>query len=111
MQDFRQGINARFVTPKIAEALATINLRPIRLAFDHDGVEKAYRNAVAQLAKVGFRLFTNYVMFNFNDTPESLYRRLGVNLALSQEHDVAITGFPMHYIPIKDIDRRYVSPG
>lgn len=108
--DFNQGIDARFVTPKIADALATINLRPIRLAFDHDGVEKAYRAAVARLAQVGFRLFTNYVMFNFNDTPESLYRRLGVNLELSQEHEVAITGFPMRYIPISDIDRKHVSP-
>jgi hypothetical protein len=50
-------------------------------------------------------------MFNFNDTPESLYRRMQINLELSREHDVAITGFPMRYIPIKDIDRRYVSPG
>ena len=50
-------------------------------------------------------------MFNFNDTPESLYRRMKVNLELSQEHDVAITGFPMRYIPINDIDRQYVSPG
>ena len=109
--DFNQGIDARFVTPKIAKALATINLRPIRLAFDYDGVEKAYRAAVARLAAVGFRLFTNYVMFNFNDTPESLYRRMKVNIELSQEHDVAITGFPMRFIPINDIDRQYVSPG
>lgn len=109
--DFNQGIDARLVTPKMAEALATINLRPVRLAFDYDGVEKAYRTAVARLAKVGFRLFTNYVMFNFNDTPESLYRRMKVNRELSQEHDIAITGFPMRYIPINDIGRRYVSPG
>jgi hypothetical protein len=109
--DFNQGIDARFVTPKVAEALATINLRPVRLAFDYDNVEKAYRTAVARLAKVGFRLFTNYVMFNFNDTPESLYRRMRINLELSLEHNVAITGFPMRYIPIDDIDRQYVSPG
>ena len=50
-------------------------------------------------------------MFNFNDRPESLYRRMKVNLQLSKEHDVAITGFPMRYIPINDIERQYVSPG
>jgi hypothetical protein len=109
--DFNQGIDARLVTLKIADALATINLRPIRLAFDYDGVEKAYRTAVARLAKVGFRLFTNYVMFNFNDTPDSLYRRMKINLSLSREHDVAITGFPMRYIPITDINRQHVSSG
>lgn len=109
--DFNQGIDARLVTPAVAESLATINLRPVRLAFDYDGIERAYRTAVARLAKVGFRLFTNYVMFNFNDTPESLYRRMKINCELSQEHDVAITGFPMRYIPINDIGRQYVSPG
>lgn len=109
--DFNQGIDARLVTSRMAEALATINLRPVRLAFDYDNVEKAYRVAVDRLAKVGFRFFTNYLMFNFNDTPESLYRRMRINLELSREHDVAITGFPMRFIPINDVDRQYVSPG
>jgi hypothetical protein len=109
--DFNQGIDARLVTTQTAKSLATINLKPVRLAFDFDGVEPQYRSAVARLANVGFRHFTNYLMFNFNDTPESLYRRMKVNLELTQRLDVAITGFPMRYIPIDDVDRRYVSPG
>jgi len=109
--DFNQGIDARLVTTQMAKNLATINLTPVRLAFDFDGVELQYRSAVARLATVGFRHFTNYLMFNFNDAPESLYRRMKVNLELTQRLDVAITGFPMRYIPIDHVDRQYVSPG
>ncbi len=43
--------------------------------------------------RVGFRYFTNYLMFHFNDTPESLYRRMR-STRVSAEFGVAITGFP-----------------
>ena len=109
--DFNQGIDARLITPEIAQLLSTINLEPVRLAFDHNGVEKQYRRAVKSLAEVGFVRFTNYVMFNFNDTPASLYYRLSVNAELSQKHNIQITGFPMRYIPIQDVSRRYISKG
>jgi len=107
--DFNQGIDARLITDKNARLLSLINLSPVRLAFDHDNVEKAYRKAIRILAKHGFHEFTNYVMYNFLDTPESFYRRLKVNIELSNELNVRITGFPMRYIPIKDITRSYVS--
>lgn len=109
--DFNQGIDARIVTKRVAKQLATINLSPIRLAFDFDGIETHYRAAVDRLADVGFRHFTTYLMFNFNDTPKSLYRRMKVNLGLARKHNVEISGFPMRFIPINDIDRQYVSHG
>ncbi len=109
--DFNQGIDARLITRKVAKCLSGINLSPVRLAFDYEGVERHYRNAVQRLADVGFRHFTNYVMFNFNDTPRSLYRRLKINLQLSRKLDIAITGFPMRFIPIDDVSRQYVSKG
>lgn len=107
--DFNQGIDARLVTPQIAKQLSSICLSPVRLAFDHDTVESKYRHAVHLLAKEGFVEFTTYVMFNFDDTPESFYRRLQVNLELSMELGVRITGFPMRYIPIDDVSRRFIS--
>lgn len=107
--DFNQGIDARLITPEIAKLLATICLLPVRLAFDHDGIEKQYRRAVHLLAQNGFDTFTNYVMFNFNDTPLSFYKRLKVNLELSAELGIRVTGFPMRYVPIDDVNRRYVS--
>ncbi len=52
--DFNQGIDARLVTAEMARSLATINLRPVRLAFDYDGIEKQYRCAVGRLAGSDF---------------------------------------------------------
>jgi hypothetical protein len=49
-------------------------------------------------------------MFNFNDDPASLYHRMHVNLELSRELGIRVTGFPMKFIPVDDITRRYVSP-
>lgn len=107
--DFNQGIDARLIDADMAKQLATICLSPVRLAFDHDGVEQAYRRAIKHLANVGFEEFTNYVMFNFHDDPAGFYRRLKINVEMSAELGVRVTGFPMRFIPIDDVTRRYVS--
>jgi len=108
--DFNQGIDARLITPKIAKLLGSICLSPVRLAFDYDGVETAYRRAVGLLADQGFDEFTNYILFNFHDDPASLYRRMSINLDLSEKHGVRVTGFPMRYIPTDHVKRGYVGP-
>jgi hypothetical protein len=107
--DFNQGIDARLITPEVAHLLATIPLFPVRLAFDYDGMEPHYRRAIHRLAEAGFQRFTNYLLFNCHDNPASLYRRLRINLELSEQLKVRITGFPMRYIPIEDVHRRYVA--
>ncbi|HHV61424.1 MAG TPA: cobalamin-binding domain-containing protein [Firmicutes bacterium] len=109
--DFNQGIDARLITPQIAKLLASICLSPVRFAFDFDAVEDSYRRAVHIMADAGFNEFTTYVMFNFDDTPLSLYKRLMVNIELSRELGIRVTGFPMRYVPIDDINRQYVSNG
>ncbi|MGA2797773.1 MAG: radical SAM protein [Thermoguttaceae bacterium] len=109
--DFNQGIDARMVTGRIAKCLASINLRPVRLAFDYDQIEPSYRKAIQHLAGARFRTFTNYLMFNYNDSPKSLYRRMKINLEISRQMGVDITGFPMRYIPTTDVNRQYVSTG
>jgi len=109
--DFNQGIDARFINKRVAKLLSSINLFPVRLAFDFDAMETPYRKAVHRLADVGFDTFTNYVLFNFNDIPRSFYHRMKVNLELSKELGIRITGFPMRYIPMKDIKRQYISDG
>ena len=109
--DFNQGIDARLITAEVSRLLSTICLSPIRLAFDYDGIEKQYRRAIHLLVQNGFRECTNYIMYNFNDTPLSFYNRMKVNLELSRQLDIRVTGFPMRYMPIKDVNRRYVSGG
>lgn len=109
--DFNQGIDARFIDARIAKELGAIALSPVRLAFDRDDMEDHYRKAIERLATVGFPAFTNYLMFNYDDTPQSLYRRMQINIELSQQLGIRVTGFPMKYAPISDVHRRHVSEG
>ena len=108
--DFNQGIDVRLITPRIANALGKLAVYPVRLALDHISVEKKYREGVKLLAEQGITDFMTYVMFNFNDTPEDFYRRLEINLELSEQYNIKITGFPMRYCPINDVNRHYISP-
>ena len=81
--DFNQGIDARLVSKKTADLLASLCIEPIRLAFDSRQVEQSYVRAIERLSTVGFRRFTNYVMYNYSDSPGDLYYRLKRNFALS----------------------------
>jgi hypothetical protein len=111
--DFNQGLDARLIceNPVLAKYLAKICVAPVRLAFDFNNamMEKAYRKAVAVLAEQGFSKFTNYMLFNFNDSPKDLYDRLLVNADLNEKLGVRITGFPMRFVPLSDVRRDYVS--
>ena len=109
--DFNQGLDARLITRETARLLATVCLHPVRLAFDFDAMEQPYRRAVAHLSRAGFVEFTNYLMFNYRDTPASLYGRLRVNAELSAALGIRVTGFPMRYVPVEDVSRRHVSSG
>ncbi|HLA87875.1 MAG TPA: hypothetical protein VJL10_07630 [Anaerolineales bacterium] len=112
--DFNQGIDARLIAknPSLAHALGTIAMKPVRLAFDFlsPKMERDYRKSIALLSEQGFSSFTNYMLYNYNDTPEDFYRRLEINTELNNKHGVRISGFPMRYIPITDTQRGHVSP-
>ena len=111
--DFNQGLDARLISakPELAKLLRTICVSPIRLAFDFVGIRPAYEKAIRLLVTEGFNEFTNYMLFNFGDTPRDLYDRLWVNANLNKELGVRITGFPMRFIPMDDVSRRHVAPG
>jgi hypothetical protein len=111
--DFNQGLDARLIAAQLelARLLRTICVSPIRLAFDFIGVRPAYEKAIRLLAAEGFAEFTNYMLFNFADTPHDLYERLRVNAKLNTELSIRITGFPMRFIPMDDVSRRHVAPG
>lgn len=108
--DFNQGLDARLITEGTAAQLATIALSPVRLAFDHPGIEKPYVRAIKLLSRHGFDAFTNYVMFNFNDSPRDFYHRIRLGAQLSSQLGVRITSFPMKYSPVTDVSRRFVAP-
>jgi len=109
--DFNQGLDCRLIDKQKADLLGSICANPVRLAFDHDGIEKPYRAAIKRLADVGHKEFTNFLLFNFVDKPESLYRRMQVNMELNNELGVAVTAFPMRFVPMDDVNRRHISSG
>jgi len=111
--DFNQGLDARLIAqkPELAKSLASVCLSPVRLAFDFVGMQESYERAIRLLAEQGLDEFTNYMLFNFKDAPGDLYHRLCVNANLNSELGIRITGFPMRFIPMDDVSRRYVAPG
>ena len=100
--DFNQGLDARLIDEHKISRLAELNLHPARIAFDHLEQRDIYERAIRLAAKHGIRDLSNYLLYNFLDTPEDLYTRLKINVDLCEELDVAIYSFPMRYCPIFD---------
>ena len=100
--DFNQGIDARLITDSNMRRLAEINIRPLRIAFDHYSQREIYIRAVRTAAKWGIDNLSNYLLYNFRDEPDELYKRMKINVDLCEELDVKIYSFPMKYHPVRD---------
>lgn len=109
--DFNQGVDARILakTPMYLREMATICVSPLRIAFDHIGVRRVYETSVRMAAGSGIRSLSNYMLYNFMDTPDDLYSRLELNIALNEELGVRIWSFPMRYQPVTLKDRSHVG--
>ena len=103
--DFNQGVDARFMTEKKMQRLGEISIRPLRIAFDSMKFIKQYEQAVRWAAKYDIRELSNYLLYNFDDEPVDLYRRLEFNVMLCEELNIPIFSFPMKYLPIDDKDK------
>ncbi len=98
--DFNQGTDCRYVTEELMKKMSEIPIRPLRIAFDYIGLEKQYVTAVKLAAKYNIKELSNYILYNFQDKPEDLYKRLEINTKLCLELDISIFSFPMKYIPL-----------
>ena len=117
--DFNQGIDARLLTEEIIVQLSRIEIKPLRIAFDHADEKNVhiYKEAQWRAAKHGFKYLSNYVLFNFEDTPEELYFRLKINIDLNERFkkeglNTCIWSFPMKYSPFLGEhcrDRKYIG--
>jgi len=105
--DFNQGVDARLVTDKKMEKLAEVNIRPLRIAFDHYSMRDTYEAAIRSAANYGITDLSNYLLYNFEDKPDDLYYRMKINVDLCEELGVTIYSFPMKYHPIDDPDYFY----
>lgn len=110
--DFNQGVDARLFNDERVGLLSRIPVRPLRIAFDDVKTEKAYTKALTMSVNAGMKDFSNYLLYNFKDTPQDLYHRLRVNVDLCETLDVSIYSFPMKYHPIRgehSHDRDYIG--
>ncbi|MCY4611967.1 MAG: radical SAM protein [Gammaproteobacteria bacterium] len=109
--DFNQGVDARILakSPMYLKEMSTICISPLRIAFDHIGVRKVYETSVRMAADNGITSLSNYMLYNFKDTPVDLYTRMKLNIALNEEIGVRIWSFPMRYQPVTLKDRSHVG--
>lgn len=105
--DYNQGLDAKLVTPQVAEVLSKLKMPCVRLAYDFKAKGKYVKNAIELITSHGIRgreIFV-YVLYNFNDTPDDFFERV---------KDVLTWGavvFPMRFEPLDSVTRnKYVSP-
>jgi hypothetical protein len=109
--DFNQGVDARILCKSIMylKEMSTICIKPLRIAFDHIGLRMPYETAIRMAHEVGLHSLSNYMLYNFHDTPSDLYQRMMLNIDLNEELGIRIFSFPMRYQPTDRWDRSYVG--
>ncbi len=104
--DFNQGVDARLLTNDVMEILSPLNIKPMRIAFDRFNDKESYLRAVKTASIFGVSDFSNYMLYNCDDSPRDLYERLVINTKLNEEWrskdcGISIYSYPMRYAPIK----------
>lgn len=107
--DFNQGTDARRLKEWHFKLLAKIAMNPLRIAFDHVKLTRIYSDKIRLAAKYGIEHLSNYILYNYDDTPEELWRRLKINIDFNREFGLQIYSFPMKYVPLKAKDRTYIN--
>jgi hypothetical protein len=109
--DFNQGVDARILCkdPGFLRELSTICVKPLRIAFDHLGLKGPYERAVRYAHECGLSEMSNYMLYNFHDTPIDLFERMRLNVKLNEELGLRIWSFPMRYQPTDLPDRSHIG--
>jgi hypothetical protein len=102
--DFNQGLDASFLNDNNMKLLSKLCIRPMRVAFDRLAEKNIYVHALALAKKHGFTAFSNYMLYNYRDSPKDLHDRLMVNIGLNESWAKAakIYSYPMRFAPIKN---------
>lgn len=109
--DFNQGVDARILCKDkmYLQEMSTICIKPLRIAFDHIGVRKPYEAAIRFAHEFGLHELSNYMLYNFHDSPTDLYERMRLNIDLNEQLGIRIFSFPMRYQPTDMKDRSFVG--
>lgn len=111
--DFNQGVDARILCkdPMFLRELSSICIKPLRIAFDHLGVKKPYEQAIRHARDAGLVELSNYMLYNFHDTPADLFERMRLNVSLNEELGIRIFSFPMRFQPTDLPNRSHIGEG
>jgi len=109
--DFNQGVDARILCKDkmFLRELSTICLKPLRIAFDHIGLKKPYEQAIRYSHEFGLTELSNYMLYNFHDSPADLFERMRLNVTLNEELGIRIWSFPMRFQPTDLPDRSHIG--
>src|SRR6266849_3426190 len=109
--DFNQGVDARILCKDAVylRELSTICIKPLRIAFDHLGLKRPYEESVRFACQYGLTELSNYMLYNFHDSPEDLYGRMELNVRLNEELGIRIWSFPMRYQPTDLPNRSHIG--
>ncbi len=109
--DFNQGVDARILCKDevFLKELSSICIKPLRIAFDHLGVRKPYEVSVRIACSFGLTELSNYMLYNFHDSPADLYERMALNVSMNEELGIRIWSFPMRYQPTDLPDRSHIG--
>jgi len=109
--DFNQGVDARILCkdPFYLRELSTICIKPLRIAFDHLGLKKPYEQAIRYAHEFGLNELSNYMLYNFHDSPLDLFERMRLNVELNEELGIRIWSFPMRYQPTDLPNRSHIG--
>ncbi len=108
--DFNQGVDARRLSEEKMALLSQLAIKPLRIAFDNIAFKNIYEEKIRLAHKFEITHLSNYILFNYTDTPADFYERLALNINLNEELKLQIFSFPMKYIPLNAKDRKYVGP-
>jgi hypothetical protein len=106
--DFNQGLDSSFLTAENVALISHLNIRPLRVAFDRLEEREVYQRALELAHEAGFPEFSNYMLYNYQDTPYDLFERLMLNIKLNEvwakdSVPSKIYSYPMRYAPINDL--------
>jgi hypothetical protein len=108
--DFNQGVDLRKMDRHKMEKMARIAIKPLRLAFDSFDLASEYEEKARLAIDCGIESLSNYMLYNYKDSPDELYLRFETNMTiLSGNQHVKIFSFPMRYSPVTKIHRKYIG--
>lgn len=110
--DFNQGLDARLFSDEKAKKISEVAIKPCRIAFDNISTREDYFTAMENAVKYGIKYFSNYLLYNYDENPKSLWLRLKLNIDFCKKYKkdrISLFSFPMKYASIERTDRSYIG--